>query len=114
MSDILVDRLAGVALGATRRRQKMSTNFEGWPSGSHGSVRPFRQNVPFGRTLVGMAYVADADTGVRNWRLKSNYPILGGMTPTPEASCSSAVLAATSMRSIPATARNSGVRNSAA
>lgn len=27
-------------------------------------------------------YAVDADTGAWKWRLKSNYPILGGMTPT--------------------------------
>jgi len=31
---------------------------------------------------AGWVYAADADTGVWKWRLKSNYPILGGMTPT--------------------------------
>ncbi|MEO8925425.1 MAG: PQQ-binding-like beta-propeller repeat protein [Caldimonas sp.] len=31
---------------------------------------------------AGWVYAADADTGVGKWRLKSNYPILGGMTPT--------------------------------
>jgi outer membrane protein assembly factor BamB len=28
----------------------------------------------------GWVYAADADTGVWKWRLKSNYPILSGMT----------------------------------
>jgi alcohol dehydrogenase (cytochrome c) len=31
---------------------------------------------------AGWLHDADADTGVWKWRLKSNYPILGGMTPT--------------------------------
>ena len=31
---------------------------------------------------AGWVYAADADTGVWKWRLKSNYPIVGGMTPT--------------------------------
>ena len=30
----------------------------------------------------GWVYAVDADTGVWKWRLKSNYPIVGGMTPT--------------------------------
>ena len=29
-----------------------------------------------------MAPCVDADTGVWKWRLKTNYPILGGVTPT--------------------------------
>jgi alcohol dehydrogenase (cytochrome c) len=31
---------------------------------------------------AGWVYAVDADTGVWAWRLKSNYPILSGMTPT--------------------------------
>ena len=31
---------------------------------------------------AGWVYAVDADSGVWKWRLKSNYPILGGMTPT--------------------------------
>ena len=34
------------------------------------------------KTWAGWVYAIDADTGVWKWRLKSNYPILGGMTPT--------------------------------
>jgi alcohol dehydrogenase (cytochrome c) len=30
----------------------------------------------------GWLYAVDADTGVWKWRLKSNYPIVGGITPT--------------------------------
>ena len=33
-------------------------------------------------TWAGWLYAVDADTGVWKWRLKSNYPILSGMTPT--------------------------------
>jgi PQQ-like domain len=33
-------------------------------------------------TWAGWVYAVDADTGVWKWRLKSNYPIVGGMTPT--------------------------------
>lgn len=31
---------------------------------------------------AGWVYALDADTGVWKWRLKSNYPIQSGMTPT--------------------------------
>ena len=31
---------------------------------------------------AGWLHAVDADTGVWKWRLKSNYPILGGVTPT--------------------------------
>ncbi len=30
----------------------------------------------------GWVYAVDADTGVPKWRLRSNYPIVGGVTPT--------------------------------
>jgi alcohol dehydrogenase (cytochrome c) len=36
---------------------------------------------PFGK-WAGWVYAADADTGAWKWRLKSNYPIQSGMTPT--------------------------------
>ena len=31
---------------------------------------------------AGWVYAVDADTGAWKWRLKSNYPIVSGMTPT--------------------------------
>ena len=31
---------------------------------------------------AGWVYATDADTGVWKWRVKSNYPIIGGITPT--------------------------------
>jgi alcohol dehydrogenase (cytochrome c) len=36
---------------------------------------------PFGN-WAGWVYAINADTGIWKWRLKSNYPILSGMTPT--------------------------------
>jgi alcohol dehydrogenase (cytochrome c) len=30
----------------------------------------------------GWVYAIDADNGVWKWRLRSNYPIVGGVTPT--------------------------------
>lgn len=36
---------------------------------------------PFGQ-WAGWIYAVDADSGAWKWRLKSNYPILGGITPT--------------------------------
>jgi alcohol dehydrogenase (cytochrome c) len=35
-----------------------------------------------GASWGGWVYAADADTGVWKWRLRSNYPIVSGMTPT--------------------------------
>jgi len=39
------------------------------------------KNDPFGQ-WAGWVYAVDADSGAWRWRAKSNYPILGGMTPT--------------------------------
>jgi alcohol dehydrogenase (cytochrome c) len=36
---------------------------------------------PYGE-WAGWVYAIDADTGVWKWRLKSNYPVMSGMTPT--------------------------------
>ena len=48
------------------------------------SLNPFNVFGKFNaRTArAGWLYAADADTGVWKWRLKSNYPIVGGVTPT--------------------------------
>jgi alcohol dehydrogenase (cytochrome c) len=36
----------------------------------------------FDKDWAGWIHAVDADTGVWKWRLKSNYPFVGGMTPT--------------------------------
>jgi alcohol dehydrogenase (cytochrome c) len=46
---------------------------------------PFNQFGKFSRSdgyWAGWLYATDADTGVWKWRLKSNYPIMGAVTPT--------------------------------
>jgi alcohol dehydrogenase (cytochrome c) len=40
-----------------------------------GAMDPYRQ-------AAGWVYASDADTGAWRWRTKSNYPVLGGITPT--------------------------------
>jgi alcohol dehydrogenase (cytochrome c) len=57
----------------------------GQPWAGMATWNPFDMFGKVGRTeghWAGWVYAADADTGVWKWRLKSNYPILGGMTPT--------------------------------
>jgi alcohol dehydrogenase (cytochrome c) len=57
----------------------------GEPWAGMATLNPFWM---FGRetradaTWAGWIYAVDADTGVWKWRLRSNYPIVGGMTPT--------------------------------
>jgi len=48
-------------------------------------IDPFNQFGKFSRAdgyWAGWLYATDADTGVWKWRLKSNYPIMGAVTPT--------------------------------
>ena len=41
-----------------------------------------RQGRPTDGHWAGWVYATDADTGVWKWRVKSNYPIVGAITPT--------------------------------
>jgi len=54
----------------------------GEPWAGMATWNPFWMFGHTGRDWAGWVYAVDADTGVWKWRLKSNYPILGGMTPT--------------------------------
>jgi len=45
------------------------------PYNTFGAMDPYRR-------WAGWVYASDADTGAWKWRTKSNYPILGAMTPT--------------------------------
>ena len=56
----------------------------GKPWSAMATINPYHTyGVPdsFGN-WAGWVYAVDADTGAWKWRLKSNYPILSGMTPT--------------------------------
>jgi alcohol dehydrogenase (cytochrome c) len=46
------------------------------------SLNPFNLLGKQSRHWSGWLHAVDADTGVWKWRLKSNYPILAGVTPT--------------------------------
>ena len=46
------------------------------------TLNPFDMFGRFDKEWAGWVYAVDADTGVWKWRLKSNYPIVGAMTPT--------------------------------
>src|SRR5262249_60320835 len=57
----------------------------GQPWAGMATWNPFSMFGRFSRAdgyWAGWLYATDADTGVWKWRLKSNYPIVGGMTPT--------------------------------
>ena len=54
----------------------------GQPWAGIATLNPFWIFGRFDRTWAGWVYAVDADTGVWKWRLKSNYPIVAGVTPT--------------------------------
>ena len=54
----------------------------GQPWMGAATLDPFRMIGTGDHTWAGWLYAADADTGVWKWRVKSNYPIVSGMTPT--------------------------------
>jgi alcohol dehydrogenase (cytochrome c) len=57
----------------------------GQPWVGMAALNPFNMFGKESRTeghWAGWVYATDADTGIWKWRLKSNYPIIGGMTPT--------------------------------
>jgi alcohol dehydrogenase (cytochrome c) len=49
---------------------------------AHNPFHLFGRQDQIGRSWGGWVYAVDADSGVWKWRLKSNYPIEGGVTPT--------------------------------
>ncbi|MFY9952588.1 pyrroloquinoline quinone-dependent dehydrogenase [Bradyrhizobium sp.] len=76
-----VDWCATVTLQKDKDIQAVSP---GKPWSAMATINPYdTYGVPdsFG-DWAGWVYAVDADTGVWKWRLKSNYPILSGMTPT--------------------------------
>ena len=66
-------------------REEISAAPLGQPWTGEKSWNPFNEFGKFSRAdrvWAGWLYATDADTGVWKWRLKSNYPILGAVTPT--------------------------------
>jgi alcohol dehydrogenase (cytochrome c) len=62
--------------------EKLRSIPDGQPWVGMAYLNPFNMFGKDDRTWAGWLYAADADTGVWKWRLKSNYPITSGMTPT--------------------------------
>ncbi|HKM73798.1 MAG TPA: PQQ-binding-like beta-propeller repeat protein [Stellaceae bacterium] len=66
-------------------RQEIAASPLGQPWTAEKSLNPFNEFGAFSRSdghWAGWLHAVDADTGVWKWRLKTNYPILGGVTPT--------------------------------
>jgi len=76
-----VDWCSTVTLQSPEEIQKSAP---GTPWSGEASKNPFNtwgKKDPFG-DWAGWLYASDADTGVWKWRVKTNYPIQSGVTPT--------------------------------
>ncbi len=76
-----VDWCTTVALQAPEQLKKSAL---GTPWSGEASVNPYNtwgKQDPFGQ-WAGWVYASDADTGAWKWRIKTNYPIQSGVTPT--------------------------------
>ena len=66
-------------------REEVAAAPLGQPWTGEKSLNPFNEFGKFSRAdgfWSGWLHAVDADTGVWKWRVKTNYPILGGVTPT--------------------------------
>jgi PQQ-dependent dehydrogenase (methanol/ethanol family) len=54
----------------------------GQPWAGMATINPFNMFGKEDRTWAGWLHAVDADTGVWTWRVKTNYPIIGAVTPT--------------------------------
>jgi alcohol dehydrogenase (cytochrome c) len=66
-------------------REEIAAAPLGQPWTGERSLNPFDEFGEFtraDRVWAGWLYATDADTGVWKWRLQSNYPIFGAVTPT--------------------------------
>jgi alcohol dehydrogenase (cytochrome c) len=66
-------------------REEIAADSLGQPWTGEKSFNPFNEFGKFtraDRVWAGWIHAVDADTGVWKWRLKSNYPIMSGVTPT--------------------------------
>jgi alcohol dehydrogenase (cytochrome c) len=76
-----VEWCAAVTLQNDKQIQKVKLGKPWSAMATHNPYQTYGTNDSFGH-WAGWVYAADADTGVWRWRLKSNYPIQSGMTPT--------------------------------
>ena len=67
-----------------QRPKQIQDSAPGTPWSGEASINPFNtwgKQDPFGQ-WAGWLYASDADTGAWKWRVKTNYPIQSGVTPT--------------------------------
>jgi alcohol dehydrogenase (cytochrome c) len=81
---VLIGEVDYCYTGTLQTDKKIQETAIGQPWSGEESVNPFSvwgKPDPVG-DWAGWVYAVDADTGAWKWRLKSNYPIQSGMTPT--------------------------------
>jgi alcohol dehydrogenase (cytochrome c) len=81
---ILVGEVEWCTTVTLQTPEKIQATPAGTPWSAEASINPYntwgRQD-PFGE-WAGWVYASDADTGAWKWRIKTNYPIQSGVTPT--------------------------------
>ncbi len=76
-----VDWCATVTLEKDQQIRKVAAGKPWSGMATYSPYDTYGKPDPFGH-WAGWLYAVDADSGAWKWRLKSNYPILGGITPT--------------------------------
>ena len=81
---ILIGEVEWCATVTMQNNEQINAVKLGQPWSGNATINPYHTYGtpdPFGE-WAGWVYAIDADTGAWKWRLKSNYPVLSGMTPT--------------------------------
>lgn len=81
---IMVGEVEWCTTVTLQRPKQIQDSPPGTPWSAEASINPFHtwgKQDPFGQ-WAGWLYASDADTGAWKWRVKTNYPILSGVTPT--------------------------------
>jgi alcohol dehydrogenase (cytochrome c) len=81
---ILIGEVEWCTTVTLQTKQQLQETATGKPWSGEASWNPYNvwgKPDPFGN-WAGWVYAVDADTGAWKWRVKSNYPIQSGMTPT--------------------------------
>jgi alcohol dehydrogenase (cytochrome c) len=76
-----VDWCTTVKLANDRQIAAVKTAHPWSANATHNPYDTYGKQDPYG-SWAGWVYAVDADTGAWKWRLKSNFPVMSGMTPT--------------------------------
>jgi alcohol dehydrogenase (cytochrome c) len=81
---IMVGEVDWCTTATLQPEDKIQKTKDGTPWSGEASINPFNiwgKQDPFG-DWAGWIYASDADSGAWKWRVKTNYPIQSGVTPT--------------------------------